>query len=173
MVTEELQHCFSGHAKPGMEGPRLKVLYSIVEQAAKLEIEISRELSPFLVHQISPGTIYLPEFQDDRSGTVDSNDDDDDDDDSDTDDTDQEGEEEVAEELKDQVNKVKEMKEAQRRNEFTVGTALFPSVFRWEFDSTGNIVEPGIIVRKGVVIAIRSETDHGYIAAEAEQAESS
>lgn len=171
MVTEELQHCFSGHAKPGMEGPRLKVLYSIVEQAAKLEIEISRELSPFLVHQISPGTKYLPEHQDDRSGTVDSNDGDDDD--SDTDDTDQEGEEEVAEELKDQVNKVKEMKEAQKRNEFTVGTVLFPSVFRWEFDSTGNIVVPGIIVRKGVVIAIRSETDHDCIPAEAEQAESS
>ncbi|KAL0630879.1 hypothetical protein Q9L58_010265, partial [Maublancomyces gigas] len=121
MVTEELQHCFLSYVKPGMEKSRLKVLYSIVEQAAKLEIEISQELSPFLVPQISPGTKYLPQYQDDRSGTVDSNDDDNDDD-SDTDNTDEEGEDKVAEEIKDQVNKAKEMKEAQKRSEFTVGT---------------------------------------------------
>lgn len=162
MVTEELQYCFLSYAKPGMERSRLKVLYSIVEQAAKLEIEISRELSPFLVLQISPGTIYHPQYQDDRSGTVDSNDDDNDDN-SDTDNTDEEGDEEVAEEMKNQVNEAKEKREAKKRSEFTVGTVLFPPVLRWEFDNTGKIVESEIVVRKGIVIAIHSETDHGGV----------
>lgn len=147
-VTEDLQNCFSGHVKPGMIGSRNKVLRSIVEQAAKLAIEISRELSPFELLQILPGTKYLPAYLDDRSGTVDNNDDED-----------EEDEEEEEEEEK-KMRQDNEAGGVQKRTEFIVDTVLFPPVWRWDFDEAGKFVEPEIIVRKGVVTAILRETDH-------------
>lgn len=140
-VTEILQNCFIGHVKAGIEPSRLKALRTIVEQAARLEIEISRELSGFRMQYIRPGSPYHMEHMDDRSGVVDASEDD-----SDLED----GEEK--EEKRDEEKKP----EVRRRKEFIVDTVLFPPVVRLEFDDNGKFKKPPIIIRKGVVIAIRS-----------------
>lgn len=46
-------------------------LFVIVEQAARLSEEISRQVAPFRIHRIEPGASYNPEFMEDRSGLLD------------------------------------------------------------------------------------------------------
>lgn len=147
-VTEELGTYFVRYAKPGVEVSRVKVLRAIVEQAARLEVEISRELSVFQMPYIKPGSRYEMEHLDDRSGNVDESEDgsdseeEEDDDDEDDEDDDSEDEENGE-------------KGVHRRREFIVETVLFPPVVRLEYDDQGKIATTPIIVRKGVVTALR------------------
>lgn len=168
-LAEDLQKYFPSHVKLATDEARCKVLHAIIEQAARLEVDISRELSRFLVPQLTPGMNYIPACLDDISGTVDDNDDDssDDDDGDDTSDNEEgqkvqgkkEGKEEKQENGADQ---------RKREKEFVVDAVLFPPVFRWDFDDAGDIIAQEVIVRKGVVTAIRSETDDGDIVMETE-----
>lgn len=166
-LAEDLQQYFPGHVKLATDEARCKVLHAIIEQAARLEVDISRELSRFLVPQLTPGTNYIPSHQDDISGTVDDNDDDDSDDDDETSDNEEgqkvqgkkEGKEEKQENGADQKK---------REKEFIVDTMLFPPVLRWDFDDAGDIINQEIIVRKGVVTVIRSEPDDGDTVMETE-----
>lgn len=175
-ITEDLQRYFSSLVKVGMEGAHCKVLHTIVEQAARLEVEVARELSRFLVPQLKPGMEYLPACLDDISGTVDNDDDtsdDDGDDDTSDDDTsdDEEGQKvKGGKERKDKQGNEVDQKKEQR--EFIVDAVLFPPVFRWEFDDAGNILEQEIIVRKGVVTATRSQPNDGDMVMETEPIES-
>lgn len=159
-VTEDLQSYFPSLAKAGTEGPRYKALYSIVEQAAKLEVETRQQLSLFKVIPINPGVEYLSATMDDRSGKVDGSDDDEG----------EEGEEgrEGEEDKEEEENGVKtEGKgKAQRSREFIVDTVLSPLVLRWDFDEVGNILEPEIVIRKGIVItAVQSKVDNDRVIA--------
>lgn len=166
-ITEDLQRYFSSLVKVGMEETHRKVLYTIVEQAARLEVEVARELSRFLVPQLKPGMEYLPGCLDDISGTVDNDDETSEDDDDDTggDDT-SDGEERQKGEGK-KERKEEQGNEVGQKKEFIVDAVLFPPVFRWDFDDAGNILEQEIIVRKGVVIAARSQSNDGDIMMEA------
>lgn len=144
-VTDDLQNCFTDHVKAGVEASRVKALRTIIEQAARLEIEISRELSRFQMPNICPGSRYQMEHLDDRSGVVDASEDDSD-----------PGDGEEQEEKRDEEKKPEEKKKVRRRKEFIVETVLFPPVVRLEFDDEGKFTKTPIIIRKGVVMAIRS-----------------
>lgn len=154
-ITEVLQDFFPDHTKPGPKAQRIKVLRTIVEQAARLEVEISREVSVFQMPYISPGSRYETDQVDDRSGIVDGNDDSDDEDD---DEEEEEHEEEEGEEGEEEEQDMQsgEKKGVQKRREFVVDTVLFPPVVRLEFDDEGKIATTPITIRKGVVTAIRS-----------------
>lgn len=175
-ITEDIQRYFSSLVKVGMEGAHCKVLHTIVEQAARLEVEVARELSRFLVPQLKPGMEYLPACLDDISGTVDNDDDTSDGDDDDTggDDTsdDEAGQKKVKGGKEGKEEQGNEADQERKQREFIVDAVLFPPVFRWDFDDAGNILEQEIIVRKGVVVAARSRTDDGDVVMETESIES-
>lgn len=152
-VTEDLGGCFTGHVKPEIEASRVKALRAIVEQAARLEIETSLELSMFEMPYITPGSRYEMERLDDRSGAVDGDDEDteaEDEDDTGAEDDDDKEKRDVEDTEAEEKNKV------QKKREFVVDTVLFPPVMRWEFDEQGKFANTAIIIRKGVVTAIRS-----------------
>lgn len=162
---ENLRNCFVGYVKAGVEPSRLKALRAIVEQAARLEIEMSRELSSFQMRYIRPGSPYHMEHMDDRSGAVDASEDDSDleVDEEKEEKRDEEKEEKLDEEKEEKRDEEKQEKrdeerkaEVRRRKEFIVDTVLFPPVVRLEFDDNGKFKKLPIIIRKGVVIAIRS-----------------
>lgn len=152
-VTEDLRNFFTGHVKPEIETSRVKALRAIVDQAARLEIEISLELSMFEMPYITPGSKYEMDHLDDRSGAVDM-----DEDDTEAEDEDDTGAEDDDDEEKREVEdtEAEKKKEVQIKREFIVDTVLFPPVIRWEFDEQGKFAETAIIIRKGVVTAIRS-----------------
>lgn len=70
-VEKDLQDCFGFLSKGDSEEQRRKPLLAIVEQAAKLQVEIFRQVSLFQLYQISPGEQYDPRIMDDISGLVD------------------------------------------------------------------------------------------------------
>lgn len=149
-VTNDLEICFAGHVKPGVEAARVKVLHTIVEHAARLELEISCELSKFQMPYICPGSRYEMEHVDDRSGVVDESEDDSDSGDE------EENEENPDEEEKMEGQDTQPEKKGIHRREFIVDTVLFPPVVRLEFDDKGKFATTPILIRKGVVTAIRS-----------------
>lgn len=55
----------------GRDAEREKGLFAIVEQAAELSEEISRQVAPFELHRIKPRESYKPEFMEDGSGLLD------------------------------------------------------------------------------------------------------
>lgn len=155
-ITKVLQDFFPDHTKPGSSAQRIKVLRTIVEQAARLEVEISREVSVFQMPYISPGSRYETDQVDDRSGIVDGNDDSDDEDDDEEEEYEEEEGDEGEEEEEEQDMQSGEKKGVQTRREFVIDTVLFPPVVRLEFDDKGKIVTTPVTIRKGVVTAIRS-----------------
>lgn len=162
-VTEDLQSYFPSLAKAGTEGPRYKALHSIVEQAAKLEVETRQQLSLFKVIPINPGVEYLSAIMDDRSGKVDGSDDEGEE----GEEGGEEGEEEE-EDKEEEENGVRTERKgrAQRSRGFIVDTVLSPLVLRWDFDEVGNILEPEIVIRKGIVIsAVQSKVDNDRVIA--------
>lgn len=70
-AAEDLHSCFSGLAKAGSQEQCLKVLRAVVEQAAKLEVEVCRQISVFKLKSITPGSEYDPSLMEDESGLVD------------------------------------------------------------------------------------------------------
>lgn len=70
-VEEDLQDCFSFLLRGDGEGQRRKQLHAIVEQAAKLQVEVFRQVSRFKLGRITPGERYDPRLMDDISSLVD------------------------------------------------------------------------------------------------------
>lgn len=70
-VVEDLYSCFGGLAKAGSQEQCLKALRAVVEQAAKLEVEVCRQISVFKLKSITPGSEYDPSLMEDQSGLVD------------------------------------------------------------------------------------------------------
>lgn len=138
-ITKDLQNCFVSYVKMGIERSRVKALRTIVERAARLQIEISRDLSRIQMPYICPGMPYNMEHMDDRSGIVDGSDDD----------SDFEDDEEQQEEGQDREQRLG----IHRRKEFIVEKVFFPPVLRFDFDKEGKFMETPIIIRKGVVDA--------------------
>lgn len=69
-VEADIQYCLSIFATGGKEQQRHKALLTIVEQAAKLQLECFRQVSCFGLHRIKPGRPYDPSLMEDRSGLV-------------------------------------------------------------------------------------------------------
>lgn len=70
-LEKDLQNCL-GFLLEGDDGEkRRKTLLGIVGQAAKLQVEVFRQVSLFRLHYISPGALYDPLIMDDVSGLAD------------------------------------------------------------------------------------------------------
>lgn len=69
-IVNDLGNLLHIRVTRGRDVDREKGLFVIVEQAAKLSEEISRQVAPFELHRIRPGDPYNPDFMEDRSGSL-------------------------------------------------------------------------------------------------------
>lgn len=138
-ITKDLENCFVIYVAAGIEASRVKALRTLVENAARLQIEISRDLSKIQMPYICPGMPYDMQHMDDRLGIVYASEVD----------SDFEDDEEEQEENQDGEQKL----EIQRKKEFIVDAVFFLPVLRFDFDKEGKFMKTPIIIRKGVVDA--------------------
>ncbi|KAH8149329.1 uncharacterized protein LAJ45_06408 [Morchella importuna] len=69
--TSQIYPLFSSLLKAGCDDKCELGLFSILEKAAHLGFETSRQVSEFLLPQIQPGSVYLASIMEDTSDTVD------------------------------------------------------------------------------------------------------
>jgi hypothetical protein len=69
--TDRVYPLFSSLVKAGCEDKCGQALFSILEKAANLGFETSRQVSEFLLPQIQPGSKYVASIMEDTTDTVD------------------------------------------------------------------------------------------------------
>lgn len=70
-VVKDLGGDFIRFVKEDSQEQCYNALHAIVEQAAKLEVEITQQIADFELHWVNPGTEYKSFYMEDRSGAVD------------------------------------------------------------------------------------------------------